>query len=105
MNRIVGRTWTLLLLVGLLLGGMVFFLYEYATTSQNWVMHSANPHVYAGGAQTIVCGTVEDRDGVLLLNMANGRQYAVDSYIRASTIHWLGDRAGNIAAPVLSHYA
>ena len=105
MNRIVGRTWTLLLLVGLLLGGMGFFLYEYATTSQNWVMHSANPHVYAGGAQTIVCGTAEDRDGVLLLNMANGRQYAVDSYIRASTIHWLGDRSGNIAAPVLSHYA
>lgn len=105
MNRIAGRAWTLLLLVALLLGGVSFFLYEYVTSSHNWVMHSGNPHVYEGGAQTIACGTVTDRDGISLLEMGNGRIYSADSYVRAATIHWLGDRSGNIAAPVLNGYA
>ena len=104
MNRIVGRTWFLLLLVLLLLGGLVFFLYEYAVASRSWVMHSGNPHVYQGSAQLLSCGTVIDRDGNLLLDMGSGREYAQDSYVRAATMHWLGDRSGNIAAPVLRHY-
>jgi peptidoglycan glycosyltransferase len=105
MNRIAGRAWVLWLLVSLLLGGVGFFLYEYAVSSHKWVMHSANPHVYQGGAQTVACGKVTDRDGIFLLDLGNGRQYAHDSYLRAATLHWLGDRSGNIAAPALSHYA
>ena len=105
MNRIAGRAWVLWLLVSLLLGGVGFFLYEYAVSSHKWVMHSANPHVYQGAAQTVACGKVTDRDGIFLLDLGNGRQYAHDSYLRAATLHWLGDRSGNIAAPSLSHYA
>jgi len=105
MNRIAGRAWVLWLLVGLLLGGVGFFLYEYAVSSHKWVMHSANPHVYQGGAQTVSCGKVTDRDGNFLLDLGNGRIYAPDNYLRAATLHWLGDRSGNIAAPALSHYA
>ena len=105
MNRIAGRAWTLVLLVVLLLGGLVYFLYEYATESHTWVMHSGNPHIYEGGAQTIACGIVEDRTGIPLLKMSDGRVYCEDSYIRAATIHWLGDRSGNIASAVLSQYA
>lgn len=105
MNRIAGRAWVLWLLVSLLLGGVGFFLYEYAASSHKWVMHSANPHVYQGSAQTVACGKVTDRDGIFLLDLGNGRQYAHDSYLRAATLHWLGDRSGNIAAPALSHYA
>ena len=105
MHRIAGRAWTLLLLMAILLGGLGFFIYEYATASHRWVMHSANPHVYEGGAQTVACGKIYDRNGQFLLDMGNGRIYAADSYIRAATIHWLGDRSGNIAAPVMGHYA
>ena len=105
MNRIAGRAWVLWLLVGLLLGGVGFFLYEYAVSSHKWVMHSANPHVYQGGAQTVACGKVTDRDGNFLLDLGNGRIYAPDNYLRAATLHCLGDRSGNIAAPALSHYA
>ena len=105
MNRIAGRTWVLWLLILLLLGGLGFFLWEYAAHSHKWVMHSGNPHVYQGGAQTIACGKVTDRDGRLLLNMGNGRVYAADAVLRSATIHWLGDRSGNIAAPILSEYA
>ncbi len=105
MNRIVGRTWFLLLLVVLLLGGLGFFLYEYAVRSDNWVMHSGNPHVYQGADQRMACGTVTDRDGNFLLDLAKGRSYAPDDYVRAATLHWVGDRSGNITAPVLHSYA
>ena len=100
MNRIAGRAWVLWLLVSLLLGGVGFFLYEYAVSSHKWVMHSANPHVYQGAAQTVACGKVTDRDGIFLLDLGNGRQYAHDSYLRAATLHWLGDRSGNIACTI-----
>ena len=87
MHRIAGRTWILWPLVLALLGGIGFFLYEYATASHNWVMHSGNPHVYEGNAQTVACGIITDRDGTLLLTLGNGRQYASDPYVRASTLH------------------
>ena len=105
MHRIASRAWTLWLLVGLLLGGLGFFLYEYTTASNQWVMHSGNPHIYEGGAQTIACGMIVDRDGNFLLNMAGGRIYAADSYLRAATVHWLGDRSGNVSSPILHQYA
>lgn len=104
MNRIAGRTGIMWLLVSLLLGGLAFFLYEYATQADKWVMHSGNPHMYAGGAQTIACGAVTDRAGIPLLDLGNGRTYAADPYVRASLIHWVGDRSGNVDSPVLRRY-
>ena len=53
MLRIAGRAWALLLIVALLLGGLGFFLYEYANHAAKWVMHSGSPHVYEGAQQTI----------------------------------------------------
>lgn len=105
MNRIVGRTWFLLLLVFLLLGGLGFFVYEYTVSSHKWIMHSGNPHVYQGSAQLLACGRIVDRDGIFLVDMANGRTYSPDNYVRAATLHWVGDRLGNINAPVLHQYA
>ncbi len=105
MSRIAGRAWALLLSIAVLLGGVGFFLYEYFRESGSWVMHGGNPHIYQGGSPRIVCGSVVDRDGNILLNLTGGRTYAADAAVRKSTLHWLGDRAGNISAPVLSHYA
>lgn len=105
MLRIAGRAWALLLIVAILLGGLGFFLYEYVNESANWVMHSGSPHVYEGANQTIAMGTVVDRDGNFLLNLADKRSYSSDAFVRMSTLHWLGDRVGNISAPLLNHYA
>lgn len=105
MNRIAGRAWALVLIVAILVGGVGFFLYEYLTKSEKWVMHSGNGHIYQGGNQTIALGTVVDRDGEFLLNLAGSRSYATDPALRQATLHWLGDRAGYIHAPALSHYA
>lgn len=105
MNRIAGRAWALWLLIIVLIGGVGFFCYEYAAQAGNWVIHSGSPHVYAGGGQTISLGTVVDRDGNFLLELNAGRTYARDALLRKSTLHWLGDRSGNIRPVALQAYA
>ena len=103
MNRIAGRAAALFLLVAVLIGGLSFFLVEFAVESHNWVVFSGSPHVYNGG--NIGCGTVIDREGTFLLDMNSGRNYSGVNTIRRSTVHWLGDRYGSISAPALSAYS
>ena len=103
MNRVASRATIAILLALLLVAGLGFFVTEYAVKSEEWVMFSGSPHVYSGG--NIGCGKVVDTEGNLLLDMNDGRVYA-DSYdLRKSTIHWLGDRYGNIDAPALPSHA
>lgn len=105
MNRIAGRSWCLCLLIALLIGGLGYFSYEYVTKADGWVLHSGSPHVYEGGGQTISLGRVVDRDGAFLLKLSEGRVYASDPVVRASTLHWLGDRSGNIRGTAVHTYA
>lgn len=103
MNRVASRAAITILLALLLIAGLGFFVTEYAVKSEQWVMFDGSPHVYSGG--NIGFGQVVDAEGTLLLDMSNGRTYA-DSYdLRRSTIHWLGDRYGNINAPALPAHA
>ena len=103
MNRIAGRAGITLLFVIALLTGFTFFLCEYVVNAGTWAVFPGSPHVYNGG--NIGCGVVTDRDGVLLLDMNDNRTYASVESIRKGTGHWLGDRAGSVEAPALSHYA
>ncbi|MBR2937239.1 MAG: penicillin-binding protein [Oscillospiraceae bacterium] len=103
MNRIASRATALIILALLLVAGFGFFLVEYFTQSDNWVVHSGSPHVYNG--ENIGCGVVVDRDNTLLLDMLEGRTYSNSAPLRQSTVHWIGDRYGAISAPAISHYA
>ncbi len=103
MNRIAGRSGVIIVLALVLVAGLAFFLIEYTAQAQQWVVFSGSPHLYNGG--NIGCGTVTDRSGVLLLDMNGGRTYSDDEQVRASTLHWLGDRSGSISAPALPTYA
>ena len=103
MNRIANRAMALLLLVLILTGGFVFFLSEFLVKSENWVMDYGSPHVYDEG--NMGCGVIVDRDGALLLDMQDGRAYSNLDTLRKSTVHWVGDRSGNILAPALTYYA
>lgn len=103
MNRVIGRAKVLLVLILVLSLGMTFFLGEYLLKARKWVQSAGSPHIYYAG--NIGCGEIFDRDGNLLLDLTGSRTYASDALIRASTMHWLGDRQGNISAPALSHYA
>ena len=103
MNRIAGRAWITVVLAALLLAGFVFFLCEYFTKADSWVMEEGSPHVYEG--DKIICGVITDRDGTLLLDMTGNGTYSNNADLRSSTVHWVGDREGNVDAKLLSIYA
>ena len=86
-----------------LLGGLLVFVWEYATEAESWVSFSGSPHLY--NSSNIGCGTITDRSGNLLLDISQGRTYSDDTTTRKSTLHWLGDRKGFISASTVSAYA
>ena len=102
MNRVSKRASALFLLIILLAGGLGYFVYEYFTRAETWVVSAGSPHVF--NSSNIGCGRVTDRSGNLLLDMTQKRTYATDLSVRKSTIHWLGDRQGRISAPAIAHY-
>ena len=102
MNKVVGRAKIMLILILILAGGTLFFLGEYLFQAEKWVMTSGSPHVYQ---ENVGSGIVTDRDGILLLDTTKDRVYTDNVVLRESVIHWVGDREGNISAPILSHYA
>lgn len=103
MNRIMGRARVLLILILVLALGVGFFLGEYLVYGDNWILFAGSPHIYNAG--NIGCGTITDRDGILMLDLTGGRTYSQNALLRSATIHWLGDRQGNISAPAITHYA
>ena len=102
MNRVSKRASALLLLVLLLTGGLGYFVYEYATKAETWVVSAGSPHIF--NSSNIGCGQVTDRSGELLLDITATRSYAGDLSVRMSTMHLLGDRQGRISAPAIAHY-
>ena len=103
MNRVTKRTWLMGLFIGVLLGGMLFFWWEYATEAQDWIVSTGSPHVYNSG--NIGCGTIVDRSGNMLLDITETRTYSDNQTTRKSTLHWLGDRKGYISASAIANYA
>ena len=102
MNRVRKRAWIMLVFMMILTCGMGFFIYEYATHSAQWVVHKGSPHVYENSS--VGTGVIYDRDGLLLMDTTDGRVYSQDAFLRQATLHWMGDRQGNIRANVLSKY-
>ena len=103
MNRIASRSLIVWILILALLGGTVFFVVEYVSNAGIWFLFPGSPHVYSGNK--VGTGTVTDADGLLLLQMEGGRKYSPDVSIRKATLHWVGDRLGNIQVPALGYYA
>jgi len=103
MNRVTKRTWLMGLFVLLLVGGMVFFLWEYTAKAEQWISAVGSPHLYNNG--NLGYGTVTDRFGTVLLDIDGQRSYAADETTRKSTLHWLGDRKGYIEAAAVANYS
>lgn len=103
MNRVGKRSGITLLIALLLVAGLTFFVVEYVTQAENWVVHTGSPHVYNGN--NINCGAVVDRDGTLLLDLVDKREYASTEGLRKATLHWLGDRYGYVSAPAVAFYS
>lgn len=103
MNRIAKRAGVLFLLVGILFAGLIFFVVEYVTKAGSWVVFPGSPHVYYGG--NLGCGTVVDRENVILLDMNGKREYSKSDVLRKATVHWLGDRSGSVDANALASHS
>lgn len=103
MNRVAGRAAVVVLLAALLLAGFGFFVTEFVMEAADWAVFPGSPHVYYAG--NMGSGAVVDRDGILLLDMQEGRTYSSAEAIRRSTLHWVGDQNGNISAPAVPSYS
>lgn len=103
MNRVAARGTAVFLLILVLLGGLTFFVVEYVTGADEWVVFPGSPHVYTGS--NIGCGVVTDRSGNLLLDLSGGRKYTGSEELRKAVVHWVGDRKGSVDAPALTTYA
>ena len=75
----------LYVLAALLLLGFGFFLWEYVNYAEAWATYPGAPHIFG-------IATVTDRTGKTLT-------HTQDALLRQATIHWLGDKQGNIRAP------
>ena len=95
-NRVSRRASALLFLILILAGGLGFFVYEYFSRAETWVVSAGSPHIF--NSTNIGCGQVVDRSGNLLLDITQKRIYAEDRSVRQSTLHWLGDRLLPITA-------
>ena len=102
MNRVATRAFIVLLLVFGLLGGTAFFVVEYALKADRWVMTAGTPQVEDD--EGIHLGCVTDRNGRILVQLGTDRVYDVDPLVRRASLHWLGDRSGNIGSNLVTHY-
>ena len=103
MNRIATRAFALLLLVLLLTAGMVFFLGDYLANADDWIMFPGSPHIYKG--TKMGTGVITDSQGELLLDQSGDRLYAAEEILRRASLHWVGDRLGNIRPGIVEHYS
>ena len=103
MNRVTRRASAILFLILALLGGLCFFIFEYFTKADQWIVSTGSPHIY--NSSNIGTGQVYDRGGKILLDITGKRTYASDELVRRATLHWLGDRNGSISAPAIAYYA
>ena len=101
MNRIAARALAVLVLVIILLSGTVFFLCEYVADAEEWILFSGSPHLYDNGK--ISAGALVDCNGALLVDLTDGRTYTADADLRKATLHWVGDRLGNIRLPSIEY--
>ena len=104
MKRVSGRSRALLLLAVAVVAGLSFYVIRLLAFGSSWVTHPSNKSVYSGGV--LASGTILDRSGLVLASSQDGkRTYADDKTVRVSTLHAVGDTAGNIGTSALSRYA
>ena len=102
MNRVVKRTWLMALFILVLILGLVFFMGDYWMNAPQWIGAPSSSYMHN---DAIGFGTVTDRVGITILDVGTQKAYSSDRTTRLSTLHWLGDRQGNIISRPISEYA
>lgn len=94
-----------ILISALLLAGFLFFIVEYFLNSSDWVAHTGSPHVYSSNGKALTSMVIIDKNDTILLDTRDGIVYSDNKDIRISTVHWVGDRGGNINERTLSKFS
>ncbi len=105
MNRIAGRSWVVFLISTLLLLGFLFFIIEYFNNSSDWVAHTGSPHIYSTSGKSLTSMVVIDKNNTVLLDTRDGTTYSDNKDIRIATLHWVGDKEGNINTRTLAKFS
>jgi len=104
MKLIAARAKILILVVVYFLVCSSVFLYQYAKSAGQWVVHPANQNIYYDG-ELIKGSEIYSADGTLLFKSdSGGSSYAEDWTLRLATLHTVGDLSGNIDTGVLDLY-
>lgn len=95
MKQLGYRAIMVLCFILLLAGGTTLFCTRYVSDGSQWAASKVNSGVYENGK--LRRGAIYDRDGDVLFDAVSG-SYGSSGAVRKSTLHLVGDRAGNIAA-------
>ncbi len=94
------RSGVLYFILALLLGGMIWLVFNIFAHGQNWITKPYNGHIYAGDA-SVETGDILDSNGVFLAyNQESTRVYHSDENTRKSLLHTVGDSSGYISTSV-----
>ncbi len=98
------RSFIVLLLVFVVVGGLGLLGARFALNGEKWATLRANEHLTENGS-FIAAGNITDRNGeILAYTKDNKRIYNDSERIRRSTLHIVGDTEGYIASGVQTAY-
>ena len=104
MKRIQERSAAALVMAGVVVLGLLLYVFLLARNGQSWASYAANQHIYRGGV--LKSGTVTDRNGTVLAECdENGWRYADDEALRRASLHAVGDHRGYIGSGALRLFA
>lgn len=103
MNKVKKRAAVVLILAGMLAAAVLWYTGMFFKDGGTWAAFPSNKHLYSAGSLSV--GTVLDRDGTVLAGEKDGqRVWAESRNVRLSTLHLLGDPAGNIGTGILNRF-
>lgn len=104
MKRIMTRSYMILLVALLFVGGLCFLAVRIVTQGASWVQQTYNGHISVTDGITGT-GTIVDRNGTVIAHTVDGtRCYHDNSSIRKSLLHVLGDRTMAISTSIQNMY-
>lgn len=104
MKKVRFRSLVVMIMALMFLGGIGFFLFEYATCSGEWAINSINGHTSGNGLST--AGRILDRNDVVLAQSINGnRVYSDNKDVRKALLHVVGDEHNYISTSIQCRYS
>ena len=103
-NRVKKRALSVLLLVAVAILGMGYYTVRYVIFGADWASAPFNATAFRRGVLAV--GVVNDRNGVELAGVTDGRRSFADSAeVRRATLHAVGDTEGNVGTGALVAFA